>query len=138
MSRRVRFSALAAAVALALSACASNDAKESDVVNAVSDALADTEVNGEPLTDAQIDDTAACVGSGIDDAFGDDQDLYNDIAAANSADDYPDEARATIEGVLDDCMADLTGESAGGDGSTDTTDAEGEGDGEATTTTAAG
>jgi hypothetical protein len=136
MSRRVRFSALAAAVALALSACASNDAKESDVVNAVSDSLADTEVNGEPLTDAQIDDTAECVGQGIDEAFGDDQDLYNEIAAADTADDYPDDARATIEGVLDDCMAPITGDSAAGESdSTDTT--EGEGDGEATTTTAA-
>jgi hypothetical protein len=132
MSRRVRFSALAAAVALALSACANNDAKESDVVNAVTDSLRDTEVDGATLTDDQVDEAATCIGNGIDEEFGDSQDLYNDIAAANTPDDYPEDARAAIDEVLDDCLADLTGGSGGeGTEGTDTT----EGEGDATTTT---
>jgi hypothetical protein len=109
MTRRLRFAALAAVAALAFSACSNNDAKESDVVNA--------------MTDAGLDDKQAeCVGQGIDEAFGDDQDLYNDVAAAVDTDDFPEGTQETIEGILDECL-----------GASDTPEAEGE-----TTDTTAG
>ena len=107
MTRRLRFAALAAVAALAFSACSNNDAKESDVVDA--------------MTDAGLDDEQAeCVGQGIDDAFGDDQDLYNDVAAAVDTDEFPEVTQETIEGILDDCLGD------GGDGTSETTEAEGD------------
>lgn len=106
MTRRLRFAALAAIAALAFSACANNDAKESDVVNA--------------MTDAGLDDEQAeCVGQGIDDAFGDDQDLYNDVAAAVDTDDFPEGTQETIEGILDECLG-------GDDDTSETTEAEGD------------
>jgi hypothetical protein len=114
MTRRLRFAALAAVAALAFSACSNNDAKESDVVNA--------------MTDAGLKDKEAeCVGEGIDEAFGDDQDLYNDVAAAVDTEDFPEGTQETIEGILDECVGE-------GDGDTpDTT----EGEGDTTDTTAA-
>lgn len=117
MTRRLRFAALAAVAALAFSACANNDAKESDVVNAMEDAGLDT-------------DQAECVGERMQDEFGDDQDLYNDVAAAadtddfpsGDEDDYPEGTAPVIRQILADCIE--------GEGATATT---GEGD---TTTTA--
>jgi hypothetical protein len=123
MIRPLRIAALAAVAALAITGCANNDAKESDVVNAMTDA---------GLSDEQ----ARCIGNGIDDAFSDDQDLYNDVAAALDSDDFPEGTEEQINAVLDDCL--------GGDGSADegdTTDTtagdEGEG-GDTTETTAEG
>ncbi len=132
MTRPRRYAALAALVALTLSACASNDAKESDVVNAMEDSGLETE-------------QAECIGNGIDEAFGDDQDVYNEVAAAIdvedfSSDDLPEGTADTINEILADCI-DGEGETggdepAGGeDGETTTTTA---GDGDETTTTTAG
>jgi hypothetical protein len=114
MIRRLRFAALAAVAALAFSACSNNDAKESDVVNAMKDA---------GLNDEQ----AECVGQGVDEAFGDDQDLYNDVAAAVDTDDFPEGTQETVEGILDECLGEGNGATS------DSTEA----DGDTTDTTAA-
>lgn len=99
MTRRLRFAALTAVVALALSACANNDAKESDVVNAMEDAGLET-------------DQAECIGAAMDEEFGDDQGLFNDIASAvdtdefpeGDSDDYPDGTGPVIEAILAECI----------------------------------
>ena len=99
MTRRLRFAALTAVVALALSACANNDAKESDVVNAMKDAGLET---------AQ----AECVGARMEAEFGDDQGLFNDVASAVDTDDfpegdtdeYPDGTGPVIEAILAECI----------------------------------
>ena len=101
MTRRLRFAALAAAVALALSACANNDAKESDVVNAMQDAGLETE-------------QAECIGAQMDAEFGEDQGLFNDVASAVDTDDfpegdsadYPDGTGPVIEAILAECIDD--------------------------------
>lgn len=105
MTRRLRFAALIAVAALAFSACANNDAKESDVVNAMEDA------GLEP-------DQAACIGAGFQDAFGEDQGLFNDVAAATDPDEYPEGTEDTIRDVFDEC-----GLERDGDGSTGASDA---------------
>lgn len=110
MTRRLRFVALTAAVALTLSACADNDAKESDVVNAMQDA-------GLPT------DQAECIGAAVDDAFGDDQGLYNDIAGTAEPDEFPPAAQEEIDGILDDC---IDGEGAAGDPADDEGSTDGE------------
>ena len=121
MTRRLRFAALAAVGALAFSACANNDAKESDVVNAMEDAGLDT-------------DQSECIGQGIDEAFGDDQDLYNEVAGAVDTDEFPEGTEDQINDILSQCI-EGTGPTAD-EGSTDTTEADGTG--ETTETTAAG
>jgi hypothetical protein len=119
MTRRTRFAALVAIAALALGACTSNDAKRSDVVDA--------------MLDAGLDETQAeCVGDGFEEAFGNDQKLFNEVAAAANTDDFPDGTEDTIRGILDRCV---DGEGSGG--TTTTTAGSGE-TGETTTTTAAG
>jgi hypothetical protein len=120
MIRRHRFAVLLAVLALTLGACSRNDAKESDVVNAMTDAR---------LTDKQ----AECIGKGINDAFSDDQKLYNQVAAAASIDDLPKGTEDTIQGVLDDCL----GETPDTGDSTSTTEA-GTADDTSTTDTTAG
>ena len=119
MTRRLRLAALAAVAALAITGCASNDAKRSDVVNAMTDAGLDQE-------------QADCIGDGIDAEFSDDQDLYNDVASAIDTEDFPEGTEDEITRVLDECL-DGDGTSAGGD-TTDTTAAEGSGDTTETTT----
>jgi hypothetical protein len=119
MTRRLRLAALAAVAALAITGCASNDAKRSDVVNAMTDAGLDQE-------------QADCIGDGIDAEFRDDQDLYNDVASAIDTEDFPEGTEEEITRVLDECL-DGDGTSAGGD-TTDTTAAEGGGDTTETTT----
>jgi hypothetical protein len=99
MTRRLRFAALAAVAALAFAGCANNDAKKSDVVNAMLDA------GVEP-------DQAECIGEGIDAEFRDDQDLYNDVAAAVDTDEFPDGTEDVITDVLTECL----GEGGGGGG----------------------
>lgn len=115
MIRRLRFVALTAAVALTLSACADNDAKESDVVNAMQDA-------GLPT------DQAECIGAAVDDAFGDDQGLYNDIAATAEPDELPPAAQEELEAILDDC---IDGEGTGADPADDPADEPTDDDGSA-------
>ena len=117
MTRRLRFAELAAAVALALSACANNDAKESDVVNAMEDAGLDTE-------------QAECIGAGVDDAFGDDQDLYNDVASAIDTEAFPEGTEDQINDILDECLGDgddTTSTTAGDDAESSDTTADDEG-----------
>ena len=111
MTRPVRSVALAAVAVLAFSACASNDAKRSDVVNAMLDAGLDQE-------------QADCIGDGIDEAFGDDQDLYNDVAAAVDTDEFPEGTEDQINAVLDDCLGEGSGTDGDGDddGTSDTTE----------------
>jgi hypothetical protein len=119
MTRRTRFAALVAIAALALGACTSNDAKRSDVVDA--------------MLDAGLDETQAeCVGDGFEEAFGNDQGLFNEVAAAADTDDFPQGTEGTIREILDRCVD--------GEGSGDpTTTTAGTGEtGETTTTTAAG
>ncbi|HEX6569790.1 MAG TPA: hypothetical protein VF015_11510 [Acidimicrobiales bacterium] len=105
MTRRLRFVATTFAAALVLAACANNDAKESDVVNAMKDAGLSPE-------------QSECIGAGFQDAFGDDQDLYNDLAAAAEPADFPEGTQDTVEQIFDDCGL----EPEDGAGSTDTTD----------------
>jgi len=105
MTRRLRFAALTAVAALALSACASNDAKESDVVNAMEDAGLDTT-------------QAECIGAGFQEAFGDDQGLYNDVAGAASPDEFPEGTEDTVRDIFDECGL----EPEDGGGTSDTTD----------------
>jgi hypothetical protein len=110
MIRRLRFVALTAAVALTFSACADNDAKESDVVNAMQDA-------GLPT------DQAECIGAAVDDAFGDDQSLYNDIAGTADPAEFPPAAQDELEAILDDC---IDGEGTADDPATDDGSTDGE------------
>ncbi len=121
MTRRLRIVALAAVALLAVSACTNNDAKKSDVVNAMLDAGLSAE-------------QAECVGDGFDEAFGDDQDLYNEVAAATDTNDFPEGTEDTIDGILTDCVGEPGGADAGDSGtdddgatsdSTDTTEAGG-------------
>ena len=134
MTRRLRFAALAEAVALALSACANNDAKESDVVNAMKDAGLET---------AQ----AECVGARMEAEFGDDQGLFNDVASAVDTDDFPDGDSAeypdgtgpVIEAILAECIdgeAPAADEDAGADADADA-EADADADADTSTTTAA-
>jgi hypothetical protein len=127
MTRRSRIAALIAVVALAAAAgCSNNDANEGDVVSAMEDAGLTT-------------DQAECVGARMQDEFGNNQDLFNDVAGASDIDELPEDTEPTIRTILDDCLAgegvdDTTDTTeAGGDESTDTTEA-----GDTTTTTAAG
>jgi hypothetical protein len=129
MTRRSRIAALAAVLALAGAGCANNDAKESDVVGAMEDA---------DLSDEQ----AECIGARMQDEFGDDQDLYNDVASASDVDElpgpgdegvdedkYPDGTEPVVRAILDECLAGESPESgdttsttaAGGAGATGTT-----------------
>jgi hypothetical protein len=110
--RHRRLLALTAVVVLAVTGCSRNDAKESDVVNAMHDA---------GLTDEQ----STCIGNGLDAAFGDDQDLFNKVASASSVDDLPDGTEKQITTVLDDCLQEggstSSSTSEGGDGGSSTT-----------------
>ena len=128
-----------ARVALALSACANNDAKESDVVNAMQDAGLETE-------------QAECIGAQMDAEFGEDQGLFNDVASAVDTDDFPDGDRAdypdgtgpVIEAILAECINGETpatdvdeDEGAEADADADA-DAETDADAEADTSTTTG
>jgi hypothetical protein len=118
MTRRSRFAALVAVAALAVAGCANNDAKESDIVNAMEDA------GLEP-------DQAQCVADGIYDEYGTDQGMLNDIAAAEEPSEFPDGVEEQVDRVLDDCLG-----STPGSGASEGTDAAETGD--ETTTTAGG
>jgi hypothetical protein len=118
MTRRRPLFALAAILVLTLSACGRNDAKESDVVSAMTDA---------GLTQKQ----AECVGAGFKDEFGSDQKKFNQVAAATSPDDFPAGTEEPIRQILDQCV---NGSGSSSD-STDTTSTTGS---DETTTTTAG
>ncbi|HEX6166424.1 MAG TPA: hypothetical protein VFZ30_06545 [Acidimicrobiales bacterium] len=116
MTRRLRFAALAAVAALAFAGCANNDAKKSDVVNAMKDSLSDS-----GLSEAEVDEAAECIGEGVDQEFSDDQDLYNEVAAAADTEDFPDYPEGTegpggagntgdvVNAILEDCLGPGTG-----------------------------
>lgn len=111
MSRRRRLVALAAPVALLLGACATNDASRGDVVDA--------------MTDAGVDpDPAECIGDRFEDEFN--QDQLNEIGAAETPEDYPEDLRDEIDQILEDCIQ-------GDGGDTTTTEATGDTGGESTT-----
>jgi hypothetical protein len=130
MTRRLRFVAITLVAMLGLAACANNDAKESDVVNSMRDA------GLEP-------DEAECVGAGFEDAFGDDQELFNEVAGAAEPEDLPGDTRETVEAIFEECGigdSGTTGADAN-DADADTTEttadgATGDEPGEDTTTTA--
>jgi hypothetical protein len=108
-----RLAALAAITALALTACASNDAKASDVVSAMEDT---------GLTEEQAD----CIGDGIfDEGFT--QEQLNDLGSADNVDDFPAETRDPVTSIVDECTGSSEGSEAGDEGgeSTTTTTAEG-------------
>jgi len=130
MTRRLRFVAITLVAVLGLAACANNDAKESDVVNAMRDA------GLEP-------DEAECVGAGFEDAFGDDQELFNEVAGAAEPEDLPGDTRQTVETIFEECGIGDSGTTGADatDADADTTEttedgATGDEPGEDTTTTA--
>jgi hypothetical protein len=111
--------ALAGVAVLWLSACTNNDADAGDVVDA--------------MTDASLpEDQAECMGREFEREFGDDQDVFNDIAAADDPDDWPSGTQETINSIIEEC----TGEPVPGAGGSESEGQDGES--ETTTTTAAG
>ncbi len=108
-----RLAALAAITALALTACARNDAKASDVVSAMEDT---------GLTEEQAD----CIGDAFDQEFT--QDELNDLGSADNVDDFPAETRDPVTSIVDECTGQSSEGSDGGDEGTEST----------TTTTAEG
>jgi hypothetical protein len=116
MTRRSTFAALVAVAALAAAGCTNNDAKRSDIENAMTDAGLD-------------DDQAACIADGIEDEYGEDQDLLNDLASADDPSDFPADTEPEISRILDDCL----GDGASADDTTDDTTADGESDDTTTT-----
>src|SRR5262245_23747251 len=120
MIRRRPLVAVAAIAVLALSACGRNDAKESDVVDAMRDA---------GLNQKQ----AECIGQGFQDEFGDDQALFNKVAAAANTDDFPEGTEEPIRQILDRCV-----NGDGSSASSDTTDTSDTTSADETTTTTAG
>jgi hypothetical protein len=105
--------ALAPLAALSVSACTNNDADAGDVVDA--------------MTDASLrEDQAECMGREFEREFGDDQDVFNDIAAADNPDDWPSGTKATIDSIIEDCTGETVpgsaaSESDGQDGGSETT-----------------
>jgi hypothetical protein len=105
--------ALAAVAALSLSACTSNDADAGDVVDA--------------MTDADLpEDQARCMGDEFEREFGDDQDVFNDIAAADDPQDWPSGTKPTIDSIIEQCTGETVpgsqgSESGGQDSESETT-----------------
>jgi hypothetical protein len=117
MTRRSSFAALVAVAVLAVGACTNNDAKRSDIENA--------------MTDAGLDeDQAICIADGIEAEYGENQDLMNDIASADEPSEFPADTEPVIDGILQDCL----GGGADGAGADDAT-ADDESTDEETTTT---
>jgi|SRR5215207_10165000 len=118
-----RLAAIAAVTALALTACASNDAKHSDVVSAMEDT-------------GLTEDQAECVAdhfAGGEDADGNrikaefSQEELNDLGSADKFKDFSAETRDPVTSIIDECT-DQSSESEAGDEvteSTTTTTAEG-------------
>ena len=97
MTRPRRLAVLAAIVAIALPACSSQDAKVSDLVDAMEDA---------GLSRSQAD----CVGDGFEDAdFS--QEQLNDIAKAEKPEDYPGDTGDQIRQILETCTSESSSSS---------------------------
>ncbi len=118
-----RLAALAAITALALTACASNDAKASDVVSAMEDT---------GLDEAE----AECVAdhfAGGEDADGNqiraefNQDQLNELGSADNVDDFPADTRGPVTSIIDECTGSTAGSEAGDEGSESTTTTTAEG-----------
>lgn len=117
-----RIVAIVALAALAFTACSRNDAKESDIVDAM------TDVGLSP-------EQARCVGDGLTKEL--DQGQLNDLAAATSPDDYPEGTSETVDSVLEECAGSGSSSTTEGTGSdsSDTSDTTAESDSPATTDT---
>jgi hypothetical protein len=113
-----RLAALAAITALALAACASNDAKGSDVVSAMEDAGLDEE----------FPDAPECMGDEFDRTFS--QGELNDLGSADDPEDFPAGTEETVDSIIEQCTT--------GGGTGDESDTGDEGTESTTTTTAEG
>ena len=102
---------LAAVAALSLSACTNNDADGGDVVDA--------------MTDADMDeDQARCMGDEFDRESN--QDEMNDLAGADTPDDFPSGTKPTVDSIIEQCTGQPVpgsegSESGGQDGGSETT-----------------
>jgi hypothetical protein len=108
-ARRRHIATLAAgtALALGLAGCTDNDAKRSDVVDA--------------MTDAGLDDEqATCVGDAFEEEF--DQGTLNDLASADAPDDFPSGTSDRVREILADCTGSESGEGEPSDDTGDTGD----------------
>jgi hypothetical protein len=113
-----RLAALAAITALALAACASNDAKGSDVVSAMEDAGLDED----------FPDAPECMGDEFEREFS--QDELNDLGSADDPEDFPAGTEETVDSIIEQCTT--------GGGTGDESDTGDEGTESTTTTTAEG
>lgn len=111
-----RIVAIVALAALAFTACSSNDAKESDIVDAMTDAgLSETE--------------ARCIGNGLTGELN--QDELNDLASAADPDEFGEGTSETVDSVLSECVegvdtSDTTDTTGADDTGSDTTDTTGD------------
>jgi hypothetical protein len=119
-----RIVAIVALATLAFTACSSNDAKAGDIEDAMTDVGLTTE-------------QARCVAREIDSKL--DQDGMNELASAESPDDYPEGAQEVVDDAFSTCdVTDSTGTTEGDSSDTtgsDTTDTTGD---EGTTATTEG
>jgi hypothetical protein len=104
-----RIVAIVALAALALTACSSNDAKESDIRDAMTDV---------GLSQGEAD----CVAGEMMTEF--DQGELNDIASATDPADFPDGSAGPIDSILDNCVSGVDADTTDtdGDDSSDATD----------------
>jgi hypothetical protein len=115
--RHIATLAAGAALALGLAGCTNNDAKRSDVVDA--------------MTDSGLDDEqATCIGDAFEEEF--DQDTLNDLASADAPEDFPSGTSDRVNEILADCTG---SESGGGEPSDETDDTGDTGDESDTTDT---
>jgi len=111
MIRSTGLVALAAVAALSLSACTNKNADAGDVVDA--------------MTNAGLDeDQARCMGDEFDREFN--QDEMNDLAAADSPDEFPSDTKPTVDSIIEQCTGQPVpgseaSESGGQDGGSETT-----------------
>jgi hypothetical protein len=83
------------------------------------------------MTDASLrEDQVECTGQEFEPEFGDDQDVFNDIAAADDPDDWPSGAKPTIDSIIEQCAGNPVSDSA-------RSGSEGQDSGSETTTTTA-
>ena len=107
MTRPRRLAVLAAIVAIALPACSSQDAEVSDLVEAMEDA-------GLNRSEAE------CVGDGFEGAdFS--QEQLNDIAEAETPEDYPGDTGDQIREILETCADESSSPTTESDSTTSTT-----------------
>lgn len=123
-----RLAILVAAVAVLGAACASQDVDGSDAASVLDDAGAPEAVQ-------------TCVGDRFDEELS--QEQLNDVGGADNLSELDNDLEATVNEILDECVADPEAAGSGEGDTTDTTEAEGENTdttegGETTTTSAPG